>query len=310
MRFFPARLLCLLVPALWLGCGGEAVHPFFRTTSGRFVFAHRGGGGLLPEATLPAFLEAQRRDPDAIIEFDVHQSKDGVLVVIHDSTVDRTTNGQGRVADLTLDELRQLDAGHCATPGEGDGTAKAEVCRDPARPAEAFPFRGQGFRIPTLQEVFAALPVSTRLSIEVKAGGFERAFAAAIRASGRADRLVVGSEDDDVAVRLKDLLPELPHFLPRAAATCFAVGAKFALDYAGCPACQVFASPLSAAGLALDTRGILSAAHDRGMVVIYWTINEEAEIERLLRLGADGVFTDYPDRARRVIDRLAAEGVR
>lgn len=299
----------MLLPVLLGGCGGDDLHPFFRSGARPFLFAHRGGGGLMPEATLPAFVEAQRRDPQAIVEFDVHQSRDGELVVIHDDRVDRTTDGRGRVRDMTLDELRLLDAGHCASPGVGDGTAEGAACADPSAPPESFPFRSLGYRIPTLQEVFAALPQETRLSIEVKASGFERVFAQALIDSGRIGRVVVGSEDDDVAVRLKDLLPEVPHFLPRAAATCFAVGAKSGLDYAGCPTYQAFASPRSSAGLALDTRGILSAAHDRGMVVIYWTINDEPEMERLLRLGADGVFTDYPDRARAVIDRLAAEGL-
>ncbi|MES1157546.1 MAG: glycerophosphodiester phosphodiesterase family protein, partial [Haliangium ochraceum] len=275
-----------------------------------FLFAHRGGGGILPEETLPTLLAAEARDAAAIVEFDVHRSRDGHLVVIHDASVNRTTNGQGRVADLTLGELQALDAGYCASPGKGDGTASAADCQAPADPTlpALFPFRGAGLRIATLDEVLAALSRQTFISIEVKAPGFERQFADTMRASGRLDHLVTGSEDDDVAVRLEDLLPEAAHYLPRAAATCLALTAKLALDYQGCPQFDVFASPLAGAGLALDTGGVLRAAHRRGMVVIYWTINDEPTMERLFRLGADGIFTDYPDRGRQVVERLRVAG--
>jgi glycerophosphoryl diester phosphodiesterase len=269
------------------------------------LFAHRGGGGVAPEATLPTLLAAQA-DPEAIVEFDVHRSKDGHLVVIHDETVDRTTNGSGRVEDLTLAELQALDAGYCARPNSGDGTASWDVCRSAA--ASEFPFRGQGYRIPTLEEVLSALDSQTPIAIEVKSPGFEAQFAQTMRSYGRLERLVVGSALDDVAVRLRDLLPEPPHYLPEGAATCFALTSKLALDYAGCPRYEVFASPLSGAGLALDTRGIVSDAHRLGTAVVYWTINTEAEMERLFRLGADGIFTDYPATARQVVDRLRAEG--
>ena len=308
MRGARAATLLLTVAA---GCREQPLHPLFRTEGGiprPLLFAHRGGGGLLPEATVPAFQETHRRDPAAVLEFDVQRTVDGHLVVIHDFTLDRTTNGQGPVAAATLAQIQALDAGYCSTPGQGNGTAESGACGAPPQDATRFPFRGQGYRIPTLDEVLAALPPTAFVGIEVKGAGFEKEFARRMRASGRLDRLVVGSEDDDIAVRLKDALPEVAHYLPKGAATCVALSAKLGLDYPGCPEYDLFASPLRGAGLALDTAGILSAVHSRGAVVVYWTINEEPEMERLLRLGADGFFTDFPDRGRRVIDRLQAEG--
>jgi glycerophosphoryl diester phosphodiesterase len=295
-----------------LACADKKEHPFFRAQEGAgrpFLFAHRGGGGIMPEETLPTLLAAHARDPLAIVEFDVFRSRDGHIVVNHDPTVDRTTNGTGNIADLALDELRALDAGYCASPGKGDGTAPAAICLDPAADPAAFPFRGMGFHMATLDEVLAALPLDAFISAEVKASGFERQFADTMRASGRLDHLVTGSEDDDVAARLKDLLPEAAQYLPRAAATCLALTTKLSLSYQGCPQYDVFASPLSGAGLALDTRDILDAAHHLGVTVIYWTINDEPTMERLFRLGADGIFTDYPDVGRQVIDRLRVAGV-
>jgi glycerophosphoryl diester phosphodiesterase len=287
------------------GCGDWARHPFFdRAARGRgmLTFAHRGGGGLGPEATLPLLVAADR-DLGAVVEFDVHRSRDGRLVVIHDDTVDRTTNGTGRVADLTFAELGALDAGYCATPGQGDGTDASAACKAPARTGN-YPFRGMGYRIPAFEEVLAALPLTAFLAIEVKAEGFEAEFAARLRASGRLANVVVGSEYDDVAVRLKDLLPEVAHFYPKSAATCLALAAKASFGYP-CPEYDLFAAPLEGAGLALDTSDVLDTAHDRGIGVVYWTINDEPTIKRLFYLGADGIFTDYPDRAERVKARLA-----
>ncbi len=292
--------------ALASGCGDRTRHPFFdRVGEAPVIFAHRGGGGLGPEATLPVLLAAHT-DLHAVVEFDVHRSRDGRLVVIHDETVDRTTNGTGRVVDLDLASLQALDAGHCALPGQGDGTAAPALCREPTAAAR-FVFRGRGYRIPTLAEVLAALPAEAFLSIEAKGAGFEAELASALRTSGRLHRLVIGAEDDDVAARLKDRLPEAAHFHPRAAATCLALASKAAFGYS-CPAYEVFASPLEGAGLRLDTAGMLSTAHRRGIAVVYWTVNDEATLERLFRLGADGVYTDYPDRARRVRDRLRGSG--
>jgi glycerophosphoryl diester phosphodiesterase len=305
---FPTLLALLLLGPF--GCSDRALHPFFLADAAHrrpFIFAHRGGGGSLgPEEALPTLLQAQKNDPLAVVEFDLHRSRDGHLIVIHDDTVDRTTAAHGRVEDFTLAELQALDAGYCFRPGKGDGTAEGADC-SAGNPAD-FPRRGKGDHLAALEEVLAALPADAWVSIEVKTSGIEQQFADVARASGRMDRMITGSEDDDVAVRLKDLLPELPHYLPRGAATCLALAAKLHLDYPDCPQYQAFASPTEGAGLALDTRGVLDMAHANGVVVIYWTINDEPEMERLLRLGADGLFTDYPDIARKVVDRLRAEG--
>jgi glycerophosphoryl diester phosphodiesterase len=294
-----------LLASTTCGCADRPRHPFFdrfaaASGAGPVVFAHRGGGGVAPEATVPTLVAAHERF-GMVVEFDVHRSRDGQLVVIHDDTVDRTTEGHGAVADLPWAELAALDAGYCATPGEGDGTDAHGDCHDPAATTR-FPFRGKGYRIPSLEQVLAALPQAAFFGVEAKAGGFEAQLAATLRASGRLDHMAVGSEFDDVSVRLKDLLPELPHYMPTSAATCFALAAKASYGYP-CPDYEIFASPLSGAGLALDTAGVLASAHHRGVAVIYWTINDAPTIERLFALGADGVFSDFPDRAQAPVAR-------
>jgi glycerophosphoryl diester phosphodiesterase len=295
-------LLLVLLAAVGACAPERPLHPFFRNQKGPLIFAHRGGGGVEPEATLPAMLGVQRRNPAAVIEFDVHRTLDGHLVVIHDDSVDRTTEATGAVASKTLAELQALDAGYCATPEQGNGTAERGQCHQAE--AARFPFRGKGYRIPTLDEVLAALPAQTFLSIEVKQAGIERQVADRLRASGRLDRLIAGAEPDEISVRLRDALPEVPHYYPTGAGTCLALSGKVRWNYAACPQYEGFASPLSGAGLALDTARVLDAAHAEGVAVIYWTINDRATMLRLFRLGADGIFTDYPDLARAALAEL------
>ncbi len=269
------------------------------------VFAHRGGAGEGPESTLQAMLAVLADDPAVAIEMDVRRSRDGHLVIIHDATVDRTTNGTGAVDALTLAELQALDAAHCATPGEGRGTSARSVCRSSAE-AGKFPLRGKGYRIPTLDEVLAALPKQTLIGIEVKAAGYEEQLVRRLRQSGRLDRLVIGSADDGIGSRLRDLLPEVPHYFPKWAAIRLAAGVKLSNGRLSRPVYQVLATPRAGAGLSMDTPGLIASAKTLGVLVAYWTINDAPEMERLLRLGADGLITDYPRRARAVAHRLTA----
>jgi glycerophosphoryl diester phosphodiesterase len=267
------------------------------------IFAHRGGAAEGPESTLPTMLDVIARNPQVVIELDVHQSRDGHIIVNHDGTVDRTTNGSGRVADLTLAELRALDAAYCATPGQGAGTAPTEICRDHAQ-ASRFTLRGKGFHIATLDEVLTGLPPSTAIAIEVKASGFEAKLATRLRAAGRSGRLIVGSGRDDIAAGLRVALPEVPQYFPRWAGTRLAVGIKLADGRLSHPQHEVLAIPPHGAGLFLDTPGLIATAHRLGIYVVYFIIDDANEIDRLLRVGADALITDYPSRARAISEQL------
>jgi glycerophosphoryl diester phosphodiesterase len=267
------------------------------------IFAHRGGAAEGPESTLPTMLDVIARNPDVVIELDVHQSRDGHIIVNHDGTVDRTTNGSGRITDLTLAELRGLDAGYCATPGQGAGTAPSEICRDHAQ-ASRFALRGKGFHIATLDEVLKGLPASTAIAIEVKESGFEDKLASRLRASGRNGRLIVGSGRDDIAAKLRVALPEVPQYFPRWAGTRLALGIKLADGRISHPQHEVLAIPPHGAGLILDTPGLVATAHRMGIYVVYFIIDDANEMSRLLRLGADALITDYPSRARAISDQL------
>jgi glycerophosphoryl diester phosphodiesterase len=294
----PLALLLLLLPSA-AACRVRQV-PALADVPRPIVFAHRGGSGEGPENTLTAMLAAIADDRDVAIETDVRRSRDGHLVMIHDATVDRTTNGSGRVAALTLAELQALDAAYCATPGSGRGTGSAAACRAPGE-AKRFPLRGRGYRIPTLAEVLAGLPRQTLIGIEVKEAGFEAEMARQLRQSGRLQRLIVGSGIDEVSARLRKLLPEVAQYFPRWAAMRLTAAAKLSNGHLSRPVYQVLALPLKGGGFQLDTPGMVRVAHQLGLVITYWTINDAVEMQRLLRLGADGVITDYPRRARAVI---------
>jgi glycerophosphoryl diester phosphodiesterase len=219
-------------------------------------------------------------------------------VVIHDGTVDRTTNGTGRVAALPLEALQALDAGHCATPGEGSGTARRGRCRQ--EPATRFPFRGRGARIPTLDEVLRELPAGTFLSVEVKDGSPETVVAVTTRLAAERGRLrlVVGARDAEAGDALARGLPEALHYFSEDAARCLALAAKARAGFVDCPRFDVLAVPPSVYGLDLTSAGVIAGVHRRGAAIVYWTVNDEPTLRRIRASGADGVITDYPGRAR------------
>ncbi len=307
MRYRQLMVFALGLGGSAVGCGAPKLHGFFSESAGPLIFAHRGGGGVAPEATIPAMLGARERNPNVIVEFDLHRTLDGQIVVIHDSGIERTTGGKGQVADLTWAEIKDLDAGFCATPRKGNGTADLGHCGSSDDPT-MFPYRGSGYRIPTFRAVLDALPRDARLSIELKVGGIEKEVATMLKEDDRLPFVIVGSEWDSIAVRLRAALPQVPHYIPTGAGKCFAT-AKLGLDYAACPQYDAVAAPMTAGGFNMVTKGMIKAAHEQGMAMTYFTANDEADIERVLRAGADGLFTDYPDRAATVLKMLRDEGM-
>jgi glycerophosphoryl diester phosphodiesterase len=157
------------------------------------VLAHRGAPFAAPENTLPSFAVATRHGVDAI-ELDVHLTADGALAVIHDATLDRTTERSGAVASLTLDEVRAADAGHAYTV---DGGA-------------SFPFRGHGLRVPTLDEVLDWLPAQTGLVVEIKAVDATEPSIAVLRQRGVAARASIISFAREAIERSRAAAPEIP----------------------------------------------------------------------------------------------------
>ena len=265
-------------------------HPSHRSLAGlspTLHVSHRGGASLAPENTLHAFRQALARHRTDVLELDVQATRDGVLVVHHDETLERCTDGRGAVAAMDWSELRRLDAAHHFTL---DGGA-------------TFPLRGQGIGVPRFDELLAALP-DVRLNVELKAeaAGAADVFAAALRAADALDRVWIGSESDALGARLVAALPEACHFYPRDALTIAVMALKSGGELAADDPYTVLDMPLHFHGLRLVDPSLVTAARERGRWLNVWTVNDEAEMHRCVADGVGGVMTDRPDLLRRVLD--------
>lgn len=235
------------------------------------IWAHRGASGYAPENTIPSFKMAVEMGADGV-ELDVHMSSDGKLMVIHDEKVDRTSNGQGRVVDMTCQELKKLD----------------------------FSYGMAGFsniRIPTLREVYGLLkPTSLVINVEVKCDvviyyGIWDELIKLEREMGMQGRIIYSSFNHFVLMKIRELDPK----------------AKIGLLYSeGMVDPWVYANYLHADAihphyLAAMAPGVLEGCKKAGVDVHPWTCNDEKVIAELAEADVDAVITNYPDKAREAI---------
>jgi glycerophosphoryl diester phosphodiesterase len=260
-------------------------HRFLEGLKPTLHISHRGGSKLAPENTMAAFRQAVEVYRTDMIELDVHATRDGELVVAHDATVDRCTDGSGGISSLTYSELQQLDAGCRFTP---DGMH--------------FPFQGRGVRIPRLLEVLRGFP-QLRINVELKAAGFEKAFASLVRAEQAVDRICCGSESDAIAAKLHDALPEACHFFPRDALTAFILAVKAGEQPFDDERYAVLDMPLWFQGMRLFDEALRDAALRMGRWINLWTIDDPEEMRSLIAEGAGGIMTDRPDLLRAELNR-------
>lgn len=265
-------------------------------------YAHQGGAWEGPSSTLHAIASALDAGATAV-ELDVHATADGRLVVCHDPTVDRTTERTGRIAELPWDVVRTLDNAYWWVPG-------ADVT--PGLDADRYPFRGRGpedrrFGIALLEEVLDAFPgVVLNLDIKQTAPAvtpYEEALAAVLRRYGRTDDVIVASFLDSATDSFSVFAPDVP-----TSAGTMAVAAFYQSVQAGetpAPMRHVALQvPVSFGDLPLVDPRFVDVAHEQGLAVHVWTIEEEPEMERLCRLGVDGIITDRPSALTTVLDRL------
>jgi glycerophosphoryl diester phosphodiesterase len=253
------------------------------------LFGHRGAAGVAPENTLPSFRRAWDDRAD-VLELDVHGTRDGEIVVLHDPTLDRTTDGSGPVAARTMAELASIDAGFRFTPDGG----------------RTFPFRGQGVRVPRLADLLAALP-DAPLNIEIKQG--EPAIVAEVVALVRraAAPVVLAAEHDAIMQVIRAAASDLPTSCATDEVAAF-MRAVWGGDVPALPEGAVALQiPPAFGDLVLVSPETVRAAHALGAEVHVWTINDPAEANRLLALGCDGIITDVPGVLRPVVASAAGE---
>jgi len=283
-----AALAAAIIGACLLIARPAANYAFFAGDGARtLVIAHRGGAQLRPENTLAAFTHAAALGVD-MLEMDLRATADGVLVVVHDATVDRTTDGQGRVDTLSLSALQKLDAGYRWSPDGG----------------RSHPFRGTGVRVPTLAEVLAGFP-RLRMVVEIKPADPALAVTACerIRRSGMTQRVLVASMHGAVLEAFRAACPEVATSMGPGEARLFYFASLVHLSAALSPAAQALQIPYALGERVLATAGLAAAARARNLKLHVWTVNEETRMRRALALGIDGIMTDRPDRLLQLIGR-------
>jgi glycerophosphoryl diester phosphodiesterase len=240
------------------------------------VVAHRGASAQLPENTMEAYRRAVEVGADAI-ELDVHLTADGQLAVIHDDTLDRTTDATGPVAERTMDQLRSADAGARFQDAGGD-----------------YPFRGEGMTIPTLPEVLDWLPDGVGLVVEIKARAavgpaIELLRDSAVRRSGR---LSVISFDEASIDQAHDLDPDLATGYLLVPTQPFEPALRWAVEHG-----HIGVHPWDG-DLGLDPAPHLAQALAYGRLVGCYVVNEPQRMQQLAAYGLWGFVTDVPDVAR------------
>jgi glycerophosphoryl diester phosphodiesterase len=240
----------------------------------RLVIGHRGNRAHAPENTLESFREAVALGVDAI-EFDLHVSRDGALVVTHDETLERTTDGSGPVAMRTTAELGRLDAG-------------ARFTRDGGR---TFPWRGRGATVSTFDQIIESLPRDLPCIIELKTPAATELLGVAIRRHGIAHRVIVAGFDPDATRPLRGAGFALGASTPDVAKLLLPalLGRRVSPRHF-----QALCIPPRWHGIPVPIAALARALHGSGTVIHVWTINDPAHALRLWRAGVQGIISDDP----------------
>lgn len=264
--------------------------PFFRGAGPPRVFAHRGGSALGPENTIAAFDRGLAAGADGL-ELDIRLSADGICVVCHDETLDRTTNATGPVSARTAAELSRVDAGY--------------QFRDEAG---RHPFRGQGINIPTLREVFErypAIPLIVEMKLDTEQMGL--ALAVEVMAAGAVDRVCAAGYGSRSLSAIRQALPAMA-----SSASQMEVRLALYRSWAGWPPMRTayggYQVPEHAGTLRVVSRRFIRHAHRAGLEVQLWTIDQASDMERLLGWGADALISNRPDLAVTMRNQFVSSG--
>lgn len=249
------------------------------------VIAHQGGDGLRPSNTLLAFQHAVDLGAD-VLEMDVHRTADGALVVMHDATVDRTTDGSGALADLTLAEVQALDAAY-HWPYAG----------------AARPYRGRGVQVPTLAEVIERFP-TLRYNVEIKPDVAEvgAALCHELTRLQAARRVLVASFHADAMAGFRRECPGVPTSAHRSEANWFYLRYRLGLGWLTSPAAMALQLPQNHDGYDFTEPDFIRAATD-DVHLDFWTVNDRDEMRLLVERGAGGIITDRPDLLLEILGR-------
>ena len=242
------------------------------------VVAHRGDSKNFPENTLPAFISAAEHNVD-IIETDIHLTKDNIIVIHHNDTIDSVSEATGYIKDYTLSELKQFDFGYRFTPDEG----------------KTFPFRGKGITITTLEEALSELPHQRyNVDLKDKTEVIVDEFINVIRKTNAIDRVVGASFHKSNLVSLRKKEPKILTSLAIADVAPILFLQKFGLLPKKFKREMLFQIPRSQYGIKILTPRFIKDMHKRNATIMVWTINDKQEMKELYKMGVDAVMTDDP----------------
>ncbi len=246
------------------------------------VIAHQGGDGVWPGDTMLAFENAVQIGAD-VLEMDAHITKDGQIVLMHDEDVDRTTDGTGLIEELTLDELKQLDA---AYDWSNDG-------------GKTFPYRGRGIQVPTLEEVFQRFP-QMRFVIEIKLtkNPIVKPLCDLIRQYNMQGKALIGSFHDEAMQNFRATCPEVATSAASDEVRNYVLLGKVFLWGFYLPQFQTIQPPYDPAeslGITIVTERFIRESHAKNIRVEPWTVNDPDLMKQYIEWGVDGIITDRPD---------------
>jgi glycerophosphoryl diester phosphodiesterase len=257
-------------------------HPPYLTHEHPIRFAHRGSRLLWPENTWRAFDGAIEGLGYSYVETDIRITRDGIVVVFHDETLERTTNGVGKVSDWDWEDLRHLDAGYRFSPDD-----------------ESFPSRGTGVTISRLDDTFDRYP-DVCFNIDLKAPRSEWAVAEVIARMRATERTLVGSFNDRRIAKFRRITKSSVATAagPSASVAMYAASRVGRTVRRGVDAYQL---PMKVRGGSVDQK-LVDAIHESGAQLHVWTVNDSELMSDLLDLGVDGIVTDRPDILNEVLE--------
>ena len=264
--------------------------PYYDGVTGTLVIAHQGGDGVWPGDTMYAFEKAVEIGAD-VLEMDAHITKDGRIVLMHDETVDDTTDGTGLIEEMTLEELKKLDA---AYDWSNDG-------------GQTFPYRGQGIQVPTLDELFEKFP-QMRYVIEIKLtkNPIDKPMCDLIRKHNMQDKVLIASFHDDAMAMFRETCPEVATSASRTEVRNYVLLGKAFLWGFYVPKFQSIQPPFDpkdSLNIPIMTKRFISESHAKNIRVEPWTVDDPELMKQYIEWGVDGIITDRPDLMVEVLDK-------
>ena len=261
----------------------------FRT--GRtLVIPHGGGDGLYPENTMLAFSKTMAMGAD-VVDVDLRLTADNVLIAFHDATLDRITGEAGALLSMTYAQLANADAGWSFTDAAGD-----------------HPFRSAGVTIPTMESILVEFP-DALLSLDLKdeSQAMVQPVCDLLQRYGRLNDVFVGSNSDEQILSVRSTCPTV-----RTSAIMKDVyasrDARDTNDPDFTPAVVVDQPPFRMDGRQLVDADSLAWAHEHGVAILPWVVNDPADLQYLVDIGVDGIYTSYPDRLLKILGRYTDPG--